>query len=189
MPHHENLKILAVVGLAGSGKSTVVEFFTNKGHPNVYFGGVILKAMKDAGIEDTAENEKQFREQFRITNGKDAVVKAIIEQIHNLADAGQHRIIADGLYSWTEYKVLKEEFPGEISLVAVVAPRRVRYHRLSQRQVRPLTSNEAYSRDTTEIENLEKGGPIAIADHFVINDGSKEELHQKLAQLAEELEF
>lgn len=189
MTQRENLKILAFVGLAGSGKSTAVEHFTQKGYPKVYFGGVILAAMKEAGIEITAENEKVFREKFREEHGKDAVVNKIIEQIRNLADAGQHRIIADGLYTWTEYKIMKSAFPGELTLAAVVAPRHLRYHRLSQREIRPLTSSEAYSRDQAEIENLEKGGPIAIADHYIINDGPIEEFETNIEKLAQEVGF
>lgn len=189
MTERENLKILAFVGLAGSGKSTAVEHFTQKGYPKVYFGGVILAAMKEAGIEITAENEKTFREKFREDNGKDAVVNKIVEQIRNLAEAGQRRIIADGIYSWTEYKIMKSAFPGELTLAAVVAPRRLRYHRLSQREIRPLTSSESYERDQTEIENLEKGGPIAIADHYIINDGSIEDFNTRLEALAEEVNF
>lgn len=186
---HDNLKILAFVGLPGAGKSTAVEHFTQKGFPKVYFGGVVLEAMKDAGIEINAENEKVFREQLREEHGKDVVVNRIVEQIHNLANAGQRRIIADGLYTWTEYKILKQAFPGDLIVAAVVAPRRLRYHRLGQRPVRPLTSSEAYNRDTAEIENLEKGGPIAIADHYLINNGSIEHFDEQLDALAQELAF
>jgi dephospho-CoA kinase len=189
MTHHENLKILAFVGLTGSGKSTAVDYFTEQGYPKVYFGGVILDAMTRAGLEHTQENEKPFREEFRKKYGKDAVANKIVEQIENLANAGQHRVIADGIYTWTEYKVLKRAFPGELQLAAIVAPRHLRYHRLHNRPVRPLTSQEAYDRDTAEIENLEKGGPIAIADHFIINNGSIEHFNEQLDMLAKELDF
>ncbi|MFZ1250321.1 MAG: AAA family ATPase [Candidatus Microsaccharimonas sp.] len=189
MTDHKNLKIIAFVGLTGSGKSTAVEHFAEKGYPKVYFGGVILDAMAEAGLEHNPENEKSFREEFRKKYGKDAVANRIVEQIKNLAAAGQHRIIADGIYSWTEYKVLKNAFPGELELVSIVSPRRLRYHRLSQRTVRPLTSSEAYSRDTAEIENIEKGGPIAIADHFIINNGSIEHFIEQLEAVAKELGF
>ena len=189
MTTHQNLKILAFVGLTGSGKSTAVEHFTKKGYPKVYFGGVILDAMKEADIAITAENEARFREELRETHGKDVVVNRIVEQIQRLADAGQHRIIADGLYTWTEYKILKRAFPGELTVAAVVAPRKLRYHRLSQRTVRPLTASEAYDRDQSEIEHLEKGGPIAIADHFIINDGSIECFDEQLDALAEDVSF
>ena len=189
MTHHENLKIVAFVGLAGSGKSTAVEYFTEKGYPKVYFGGVILQAMEEAGIERTAASERKFREAVREEHGKDFVANKIGEQIQHLAAAGQHRIIADGIYTWTEYQVLKKAFPGELEVVAIVSPRHLRYRRLSERVVRPFTATEAHDRDIAEIEHLEKGGPIAIADHYVINDGPLEDLKVKLANVAESLNF
>ena len=51
---------------------------------------------------------------------------------------------------------------------------------MTKRSERPMQPREVDKRDWSEIENLEKGGPIAIADYFVINDGTLEELHQKL---------
>ena len=189
MTHHENLKILAFVGLTGSGKTTAVEHFTKKGFPKVYFGGVIYKAMAEAGIERTADSERIFREKYREEHGKDVVANKIVEQIRKLAAAGQHRVIADGIYTWSEYKVMKHAFPGELNVVAIVSPRRTRYHRLANRIERSYTETEAYERDQSEIENLEKGGPIAIADHYIINDDSEDALYEKLESLASELEF
>jgi len=189
MTEYENLKILAFVGLAGSGKSTAVEHFTNNHFPKVNFGAVVLDAMTEAGIALTEENERPFREEFREKHGKDVVVNRIVDQIKHLADAGQRRIIADGLYTWTEYKILKSAFPGELTVAAVVAPRHLRYHRLSIREVRPLTATEAYDRDQSEIENLEKGGPIALADYYVINNGSIEHFNDELEKLASETDF
>ena len=188
--HHDTgTKILAIVGLTGSGKSEVVNYVTEKGVPKVYFGGVVLNAMKESGIEWTEANEKKFREDIRAQEGKDFVVNRIVKEIHDLIDAGQRRIVADGLYTWTEYKILKHEFPGELTVAAVVAPKTLRHHRLTNRPIRPLTIEEANSRDWAEIENLEKGGPIAIADHYLTNDGSLETLHKQVDQLLEETHF
>lgn len=180
MTFNKDIKIIAFVGLAGAGKSVSVDYLTEKGYPKVYFGGVVLDAMTEAGLEHTQENEKPFREELRKKEGNDFIAKRIIAQIHNLINAGQHRIVADGLYSWTEYKVLKHEFPGEFSLIAVVTPKKLRHRRLIDRPVRPLTQAEADARDYAEIENLEKGGPIAIADHYIINDGDLDNLHKQI---------
>lgn len=189
MTHHENIKIIALVGLPGAGKSSAVDYLTEKGYPKVYFGGVILQAVKDAGLDVTPENERMVREKLRAEEGKDVVVNRILTQIHHLVDAGQHRIIADGLYSWTEYKVMKHEFPGELIVVAIIAPKHLRYHRLTQRPVRPLTEHQAEERDWAEIENSEKGGPIAIADYFVTNDSDLDTLHQQIDAIAEKENF
>lgn len=187
--NHPNLKILAFVGLPGAGKSTAVDYLTEKDYPKVYFGGVVLDAMTKAGLEHTQENEKPFREALREKEGKDFVVKRIIDQIHHLANAGQHRIIADGIYTWTEYKAMKREFPGELTVVAVVTPKHLRYHRLANRPVRPLTEKEASERDWAEIENLEKGGPIAIADFYIANSDDVEHFHQQIDEIVEKIEF
>lgn len=189
MTHHENVKIVAFVGLTGSGKSSAVEYLTNKGYPKVYFGGVVLDAMTEAGLEHTQENEKPFREELREREGKDFVVKRIIQQVHNLIGAGQHRIVADGIYTWTEYKAMKREFPGELTVVAVVAPKHLRHHRITSRPIRPLTIAEADERDWAEIENLEKGGPIAIADHYIINNGDLDHFHQQIDDELDHIKF
>lgn len=181
--------MLAFVGLTGSGKSEAVHYVCEKGYPKVYFGGVILNAMKEAGLEWTEANERQFREEIREREGKDFVVKRIIKEIHDLVNAGQRHIVADGLYTWTEYKALKHEFPGELTVVAVVAPKHLRHHRLTQRAIRPLTIEEANTRDWAEIENLEKGGPIAIADYYLHNDGDIEVLRARINSLLEDVKF
>ena len=67
----KDVKIVAIVGMCGSGKSTAIEYLTERGIPKVYFGGVILNAIKEAGEEITPENEKKFREGLREKEGKD----------------------------------------------------------------------------------------------------------------------
>lgn len=189
MRHYENIKIIAFVGLAGSGKSSAVDYLTEKGYPKVYFGGVVLDEVRRRGLELTQENEQPIREELRAKEGKDFVVRRIINQIHELVAAGQHRIVADGLYTWTEYKTLKHEFPGELSVVAIVAPKRLREHRMAERPIRPLTAAQLDQRDWAEIENLEKGGPIAIAEHFIMNDKDLDNLHQQVDDVCKEIEF
>ena len=182
-------KIIALVGLAGSGKSSAVEYLTEKGFPKIYFGGVIYKAMDEAGIEKTWDNQQQFREEIRRREGKDFVIKRVIKNIHDLINAGQNKIVLDGLYTWSEYKFLKHEFPGQVVVIAIVTPKYLRYQRMAERIERPMQPHEVDQRDWSEIENLEKGGPIAIADYFIINDGSLEQLHQKIDAVTHDAHF
>lgn len=180
---------MAFVGLAGAGKSSAVEYVAEKGYPKIYFGGIIYQAMDEAGIEITPESQQIFREKIREKEGKDFVVKRAIQQAHDLIESGQKRIILDGLYTWTEYKLLKHEFPGELTVVAIVAPRKLRHRRLAVRPERPFTAKEAMERDWSEIENLEKGGPIAIADHFIVNNGDLDHFHDQIDTALENIEF
>ncbi len=187
----KNVKIVAIVGMSGSGKSVAVEHLTSLGYPKVYFGGMIYKEMEKRGIERTpdGESEKHFREMIRETEGKDWVVKQVIDEVHSLIDAGQKRIVLDGVYSWTEYVILKKEFPGELTFIALVLPKKLRYKRVAERIDRPFNHREIVERDRSEIENLEKGGPIAASDYYILNDGSIEETSEKLDAILKEIEF
>ncbi len=189
MSKQSNIRIIAFVGLAGSGKSSAVEYLTKKGYPKVYFGGVIYKAMEEAGIEVTWDSQQKFREEIRAREGKDFVVKRVIKETRDLIAAGQKHIVLDGLYSWSEYRILKHEFPGDMTVIAIVTPKHLRYKRMEQRAERPMASEEVDQRDWAEIENLEKGGPIAIADYFVHNDKDTGELHAQIDAILRECKF
>lgn len=189
MSEHSDVKLVAFVGLAGSGKSAAVEYLTEKGIPKIYFGGIIYKAMEEAGIEVTWESQQKFREEIREREGKDFVVRRAIQEVHKLVQAGQRKIVLDGLYSWSEYRILKHEFPGEITVIAIVTPKHLRYQRMEKRPERPMTREEVDERDWAEIENLEKGGPIAIADYFIHNDKDLHGLHKQLSEILQETNF
>ena len=188
---NKDIKIVAVVGMSGSGKSTAIEYLTARGIPKVYFGGVIYKAMEEAGIPRTedGESEKKFREEIRQKEGKDFVVLRAIQEAKNLIAAGQKRIVLDGVYSWTEYKILRKEWPTEMTVVAITVPKALRRKRLAERPDRPFDAQAAAERDRSEIENLEKGGPIAIADYYVDNSGTIPEFHENFAKVMREIGF
>lgn len=190
MKHHENVKIIAFVGLTGSGKSTAVEYLTEKGYPKVYFGGVFYEIMKEAGLTPGDwEAEKVFRKEIRDKEGNDFLAIRVNKQIRDLIGAGQHRVIADGIYSWTEYKAMKHEFPGELTVIAAISPKHLRKARLAKRPERPLTSAEVDQRDWSEIETIEKGGPIAIADYYIMNDKDPQHLYEQIDGILRHIDF
>ena len=187
----DNVKILAIVGMSGSGKSVAVDHLIERGYPKVYFGGMIYKEMEKRGIERTedGESEKKFREEIREKEGKDWVVNQVIAETKDLINAGQKRIILDGVYSWTEYKILKHEFPKSLTFVAVVVDKKLRYDRVVNRSERSFDATAIRERDRSEIENLEKGGPIAAADYYILNNGTIPEMQARLDIILKEIEF
>lgn len=187
----ENVKILAIVGMSGSGKSVAVDYLTDKGYPKVYFGGMIYKEMEKRGIPrtDDGESEKKFREEIRVTEGADWVVRQVIAETKDLIAAGQRRIVLDGVYSWTEYKALKREFPKNLTFIAIVTDKKLRYERVAVRPNRPFDAAAIRERDRSELENLEKGAPIAAADYYILNNGTIEESNARLAEILREIEF
>lgn len=166
--------VIALVGMPGAGKSFCVEHLEKRGWPSVYFGGITVDEVIARGLEVNEVNEKFVREDLRATEGPGVMALRIIAKIDALARAGSTVIIADGLYSWTEYKLFKQRYGDKALVIAIVAPRTLRHARLADRPTRPLTAAQVTAREYAEIENIEKGGPIANADYTIVNDDTPE---------------
>jgi len=173
-------KIIALVGLCGSGKSIVCDHLI-KSYSKVYFGGLTMEKLKEEGLDVNETNEKMMREKLRKEHGMAAYAIIAMPKIEKLISE-EKDVLIDGLYSWSEYKILKEKFPNMIT-IAVFTPLHLRYSRLAKRKVRPLTKEEIDGRDQSEIENIEKGGPIAKADYTLVNDDSYEQLISKVEEV------
>ena len=168
------MKVVAIVGMAGSGKSEVARFFEKAGFTRIRFGDVTDSEVKKRGLALNEENERQVRELLRREQGMAAYAKLNLPLIDSaLKDSD---VVIDGLYSWEEYLFLKKHYVENFRLVAVWSSPGARYSRLAIRKVRPLNAEEATSRDSAEIENVNKGGPIAMADFTLGNQLSLAEL-------------
>ena len=178
-------KIIAIVGMCGSGKSIASDILVEKGYEKVYFGGVTMEKLKENNLEVTPENEKMMREKLRADLGMGAFAKILLPRIKEYAKTKD--VVLDGLYSWDEYQILSEELGEELKMIAIVADKELRYRRLSEREVRPLTREEAKNRDLAEIENIRKAPPIAYADYYVLNNGTIEEYKTRLEEILKEI--
>lgn len=169
--------IVGIVGMPGTGKSVLTEKFTEKGWKSVYFGSVTLNELDKRNLEYNQFYEKSVREELRSEYGADAYAKKLLPQIKELSQKGP--VVLDGLYSWSEFKYLKSIFNTQLILIGVITNSQLRYDRLEDRPKRPLSNEEAIKRDYAEIEGLEKGGPIAIADYFITNNSTLKDFYEK----------
>jgi dephospho-CoA kinase len=174
-------KVIAVVGMTGSGKSEAARIFRESGFAVVRFGDITDGEVKKRGLELNEANERRVREMLREEHGMVAYAKLNLTRI-DTARREAH-VVVDGLYSWEEYLFLKKQYGDDFVVVGVWASPRTRYARLGERPVRPLTPQEAASRDRAEIENLDKGGPIAMADYTILNEASFEEMEREVKRI------
>ncbi len=163
------MKVVAIVGMNGSGKSEVTRVFEQEGYTRIRFGDITDKEIAKLGLPLNEENERKIREQLRSELGMAAYAIKNLPEIDSTLQ--KSNIVVDGLYSWEEYKLLKEKYGDDLLVIAVYSSPKTRQKRLPQREIRPLSPQESSTRDYNEIENLQKGGPIAIAD-FTLNNES-----------------
>ncbi len=181
-------RALALVGMPGAGKTVCAEHLKAMGYFSLRFGGVVVEEVRRRGLEVNPQNERIVREELRARHGMAAMAVISLPRLQQALRTHSH-IIIDGLYSFSEYKLLTEKLDAQLILVAIAAPRNLRYQRLAARIDRPLTPSEARERDLLEIERLEKGGPIAMADYTLLNEGAPAELLGKLDALLDTLGF
>jgi dephospho-CoA kinase len=181
----ESMKVVSIVGMTGAGKSEVSQVFEKNGFTRIRFGDVTDEEMKKRGLKPSEESERLVREMLRQEHGADAYAKLNQPRIEQALKSSD--VVIDGLYSWEEYTYLKSCYGENLYLVAVWSSPRTRYARLTSRSSRRLTLEEAISRDRAEIENIAKGGPIAMADFTIINESSLEDLRKEAQRIASAL--
>lgn len=174
-------KIIALVGMCGSGKSEAAAVIEQAGYVKVHFGAITIEEIRKRGLEVDEKNERAVREELRKIHGMAAYAILSLPKIEDALKTSN--VLIDGLYSWSEYKVIKKKFGDRLLVVALFSTAKERKARMKIRKIRPLTEDEVDSRDCSEIENLEKGGPIAIADHTIVNDKTIEDLKEKVRRL------
>ena len=187
--------IIAIVGMTGSGKSTEADCLIERGWSHIRFGQVTIEHLKKESKEINPENEKAMREKLRHKHGMGAFAILSLSVIKE--SLKQENVVIDGLYSWTEYKILQETFGNRLHVVAIFSSPQSRYERLERRlhdaaqdpnyRMRPLTTEQARVRDHTEIENIEKGGPIAMADLTIINNSTPADMSDELLAYVDDI--
>ena len=174
--------------MPGSGKTLCASHLQQRGYFQFRFGGIVVDEVLRRGWVINPENERIVREELRAHEGIDAIARRALPTLKQALET--HRsLIIDGLYGWSEYRLLNRELGASMIVVAVVSRRGLRYERLAKRLDRPLTPEEAQQRDYLEIENLEKGGPIAIADYTLLNDGDADAMLSALDAVMASLGF
>lgn len=187
-------KLVCITGLTGSGKSVASDYFVKKGFQFLRFGQITLDEIIKRGLEPIEANERPIREEFRKRHGMAAYVILNLPKLKNLMKKGN--TLGDGLYSFEEYKVLKKEFGKNFITIAVYSPPAMRYERLTKRKLvkndknlrnRPATKQDAESRDYAEIENLNKGGTIAMADYTIVNTRDIKYFNKQLNEIYKQI--
>lgn len=179
--------ILAVAGLPGSGKTETVKYFKNRKFPVVRFGQIIDNELKKRKLTSNEKNNFKIRTEIREKHGMAAMAilnKDVIEKELSKNDI----VLIDGLRSYDEYRYLQKEMKKvNLVVIALWAGKKRRYERISKRSDRSALRGP--ERDINEVLGTNMGPTIALADYNVINDGSLDELHNKLEHVFREVYY
>lgn len=181
--------IVAVVGMAGAGKTAVTKYILNNySWPKIYFGEATFDRLKEEGMEVNYENERYAREKIREEMGMAAYAKLALPKIQKHLEDNDN-VLLESLYSWEEYKTIKDEYGENFKTLAIYSSPETRFQRLKNRnKERPITDPEEFKkRDRTEIEGTNKGGPIAVADKTIVNEYDMEHLYKEVNEFMKKI--
>ena len=171
-------KFVAIVGMVGAGKTTASQYLEKIGFKKVRFGQVVIDEVKRRGLKINEKNERLVREGLRKKHGMDVMARLNYPKIKKALKTTY--VIGDDLYSWAEYLYLKDKLKKRMIVLAIHASPKTRYQRIPKRGERALTERLARSRDYADISNIQKAGPISMADYVIDNEGTGRKLHQNL---------
>ncbi len=162
------LRIVAVTGMPGAGKSTASEALVRSGWKKVVMGDVIRNETRRRGLEPDAKNTGRIMKELRESRGDSVVADLCLEEI---ARTHSKRVVVDGIRSIAEVEAFRKKAP--VLLVAVHASPGRRFSLLKVRgRSDDPDSREAFSkRDVREL-GVGIGDAIALADEVLVNERS-----------------
>ena len=172
------LRIVAITGMPGAGKSTAAQALVKNGWKRVVMGDVIREETKRRGFEPNAKHTGEVMKLLRKEGGEAAVADLCMEAI---SKSGADRVVVDGIRSMAEVESFRRK--ASVILVAVDASPARRFELLKERgrSDDPLTQEMFLERDQREL-GVGIGRAIALADETVSNE------HTTPEKLASEIE-
>jgi len=176
------MKVLAICGLPGSGKSTAIDAIRNLGSV-IIMGDIIRNEAKKRKLEPTSENLGKIAKELRLKYGSNIIAEKCVDLINK-----QHNniIFIDGLRSMAEVKVFRKHW--KFPIIAIVLEEKRRFKRLFERARSddPKSIDDLKDRDKREIEfGLEE--VLNNADYTIKNDSTKEDLKERIRKLVLDL--
>lgn len=187
--------IVVVVGLPGSGKSTVAEILREAGFDIIEFGDIWRELLKKNHVPlDQPKETREFTRRLREKYGKDIYARYALKKIRK----SMKHVVMMGLRSTYEMDYLRR-YIKDIKVIAIVAPFNTRFERFKLRgkPEDPLTRKDFIWLETREKRGFmkekkeEKHGVLVLiknADYAVANTSTTEKLRKDILALVNSIE-
>lgn len=180
------MKVVCVVGMPGSGKTTVAKVAESMNIFTITTGNIIREEIKRRGLEYTEANDRKMAAWFHQYGKERELIRRVVDKI--LDSGSPDPILIEGLRSPEQINELKKRLRGEeLSILAVHCSPELRYKR---EKSRPRFVKDGYRfikrRDRDELAKG-LGNLIVMADYMIVNDKSfksfKQTVKDKLIQV------
>ncbi|MDV3244545.1 MAG: AAA family ATPase [Nitrososphaerales archaeon] len=176
------MKIVAITGMPGAGKSTAAQALVARGWKRVVMGDVIREETRRRGLTADEKNTGEVMRELRKQYGEAAVAELCMRAIKK---SGSETVVVDGIRSLAEVETFRRS--AEVLLVAIHASSRRRFDLLRERgrSDDPASYEMFLRRDERELD-VGIGKAVALADEVVSNErNTPEGLSRQMVELVE----
>ncbi|WP_226011060.1 AAA family ATPase [Halomicrobium salinisoli] len=180
------MRVIATVGLPGSGKGEAANVAEELDVPVVTMGDVIRAECRDRGL-DPSTHHGEVAQALREENGPGAVAERSLPMIEEALDGAGDAVLVDGIRSDVEVDRFEAAFDEAFSLVSIEAPFEVRRERLAERGRDALDGDgeSLAERDEREL-GFGMGEAMERADVSIDNTDSLDAFRAKVRTLLTE---
>lgn len=181
--------LIGLTGTNGAGKGEVAKYLKKKGLAYFSLSDILREELNKKGLEISRENLQNLGNELRKKFGSGVLAEKAIEKIKD-------NTLIDSIRNPKEIEKLREfasKSGIDFFLLSVDAPVELRFKRLKKRG--RLESAETLE-EFKKREQLEMGKEVyqqqldtcmKMADYFIVNDGTLEELFDKVDKILEEI--
>jgi len=178
-----DFKVIGLVGLQAAGKTEIAKVFSKFGIPCIRMGDVVVEEVKRRGLEVNEKSVGEMADELRKKHGMNIIAKLNIPKIES-AGKSSRAVVVDGIRGLAEVEEFRRAFGERFILCAVLAPAKARFERITGRRREDDAGSFA---EFVEKDGRELGWglaeAIALADVFIVNEGTLEELKEKAEEL------
>lgn len=184
--------IIGITGTISAGKGAIVDFFKEKGFVHYSARSFLIEEMTKLGLPIQRDVMTPFANNLRKKHG----AGYILESMYRKAVVAGQNAVLESVRSIGEAEFLRKQASDttKFFLIAVDADQKIRYNRavgrdsmLDRISFEKFVSNEALEITSTDPSASNLTACIALADIKIMNDGSLEELHEKLEGVCEKM--
>lgn len=175
------MRIIALVGMPGAGKSEVARIMKEKGFHLVRLGDVTFRELRERGLERNRDNEEMITKELRYQYGPEVYVEKSLHEIEKYEN-----VVVDGIRNIDEFMLLRKKYGHNAVLVSVEASDEIRHERLLNRGERSQDKELSMRRDKHE-EEIGVRRSMGNAQYKLNNEKSKEELILDVEKLIKSL--